>query len=253
MKNPILYNEIERIWQLRSRHMVKQLPIHYVFYLKCCYRRDCMHPVCKAESSDDSSDVWYAGGPSLDYFPSPTPDPDRPYGSDSCEECVGFCAGHYLKPDKLLSIFESGKQLAVTIPPSQVLADVFKNCAGFPTDEVIEATAEKVLLKREDVNMWFQHFQIVEDNRKKGAKKAAATRKAKARNKEIRAKTTEGEILRDSDDDEVCNICYSFNPPHDADQNFDWVACDSCALCYHTCCVNFENSTAVWLCNICMR
>lgn len=253
LKDPVLYNEIERTWQLRSRHMVKQLPIHYVFYLKCCYRSDCMHPVCKAESSDNSSDVWYPGGPSLDYFPSPTPDPDRPYGSDSCEECVGFCAGHYLKPDKLLSIFQSGKKLAMTIPPSQVLTEAFKNCAGFPTDEVIKATAEKVLLKPEDVKIWFQHLQVVEDNRKMGAKKAAATRKAKAKNKEIREKTTERDILRDSDDDEVCNICYSFNPPHDADQNFDWVACDSCALWYHTCCVNFENSTAVWLCNICMR
>jgi hypothetical protein len=71
-----------------------------------------------------------------------------------------------LKPCKLLSIFQSGKHLSDVVPPSQVLAQVFKDSVCFPTDE--------------DIRMWFQHLQIVETNRKKGAKKAAATRKAKA-------------------------------------------------------------------------
>jgi hypothetical protein len=131
-----------------------------------------------------------------------------------------------LKPCKLLSIFQSGKHLSDVVPPSQVLAQVFKDSVCFPTDE--------------DIRMWFQHLQIVETNRKKGAKKAAATRKAKARNKELRKKTTDREVLRDSDDDEICNLCYSFNPPNVVDENYEWVACDSCALWYHTCCIKLE-------------
>jgi hypothetical protein len=252
LKEPDLYNEIEKIWQLRSRHLVQGLPIQYVFYLKCCYERDCIHSACKAEVYDKNSDVWYPGGPSLDYFPSPTPDPERPYGNESCGECVGFCAGHYLKPSKLLSVFHSGKRLPDAVPPSQVLAKVFKDSVGFPTDELINATAKKVLLKPENVRIWFQHLQTVEANRKKGAKKAAATRKAKARDKVTRKKT-DGEVLRDSDDDEVCNCCYSFNPPDGIDQNVDWVACDTCALWYHACCVEFENTSNIWSCNSCMQ
>jgi hypothetical protein len=145
-----------------------------------------------------------------------------------------------LKPCKLLSIFQSGKHLSDVVPPSQVLAQVFKDSVCFPTDEVISATAKKVLLTPEDIRMWFQHLQIVETNRKKGAKKAAATRKGKARNKELRKKTTDREVLRDSDDDEICNLCYSFNPPNVVYENYEWVACDSCALWYHTCCIKLE-------------
>jgi hypothetical protein len=63
---------------------------------------------------------------------------------------------------------------------------------------------------------------------------------AKARNKELRKKTTDREVLRDSDDDEICNLCYSFNPPNVVDENYEWVACDSCALWYHTCCIKLE-------------
>ena len=158
LKEPELYNEIEKTWQLRTRHLVKGLPNQYVFY-----NRDCIHPVCKTEKYDKKDDVWYSGGPSLDYFPSPTPDPHRPYGNKSCKDCVGFCTGHYLRPSKLLSNFQSGTKLSDAVPPSQVLAQVFKDSVGFPTDEVIMATAEKVLLKTEDVRMWFQHLQIVEN------------------------------------------------------------------------------------------
>ena len=64
----------------------------------------------------------------------------------------------------LLSIFQSGKQLSNVIPPSQVLAKVFKYSVGFPTDELINATVKKVLLKPEDVQILFQHLQTVETN-----------------------------------------------------------------------------------------
>ena len=250
--HPDLYQQIESIWQLRTRHMVQGLPHQYVFYLKCCSLPDCLHPVCKSNVHDKSDDVWYPSGPSLDFFPTPTPDPDRPYGNTSCKECVGFCAGHYLKPSKLLSYVKSGKSLTDPTPPSHVLSQVFKECAGFPTDEIISITAIQVMLKPEDVKMWFQHLEIVEVNRRKGAKKAAATRKA--RKKQVRKETISEEALRDSDDDEVCNLCYFFNPSDIADNvSVEWLACDSCALWYHKRCTGLQRIPDVWLCQICKK
>ena len=39
-----LYKNVESIWQLRQRHMVKGLPVQYAFYLRCCYSPPCIHP-----------------------------------------------------------------------------------------------------------------------------------------------------------------------------------------------------------------
>ena len=217
---PDLYQIVEATWQLRTRHMVKRLPHQYVFYLKCCFQPNCIHPICKKNAGhvhDTKQDVWYPGGPSLDFFPTPTPDPDRLYGNKDCKECVDVCAEHYMKPCNILSHVKSGKRLPDPIPPSQVLAETFKRSNGFPTNDEISSAAKQVLLKPEEVRMWFQHLQIVKANRKKGAKKAAATRKAKKGNKP--KKTTTDEVLRDSDGDEVCNQCFFFNPPGFEDES----------------------------------
>ena len=108
------------------------------------------------------------------------------------------------------------------------------------------------MLKPEDVKMWFQHLEIVEVNRRKGAKKAAATRKA--RKKQVRKETISEEALRDSDDDEVCNLCYFFNPSDIADNvSVEWLACDSCALWYHKRCTGLQRIPDVWLCKICKK
>lgn len=91
------------------------------------------------------------------------------------------------------------------------------------------------------------HLQT-ESNRRKGAKKAAATRKA--RNEQVRNEASK-EVLRDSDDDEVCNLCHSFNPPNIAnDLSVEWVACDSGALWYHKHCAGLQRAN-VWFCKIC--
>ena len=76
-----------------------------------------------------------------------------------------------MKPCEILSYVKSGKSLPDPIPPSQVLSATFTKCIGFPTDHVINSTAKQVLLKPEDVKMWFQHLQIVQANRKKALRK----------------------------------------------------------------------------------
>ena len=96
--------------------------------------------------------------------------------------------------------------------------------------------------------MWFQHLEIVEANRKKGAKKSAATRKAKKDNK-----SRINEVMKDSDGDEVCNKCYSFNVEDELNSSepIAWLACSSCALWYHKQCVKLEQIPDIWLCQIC--
>lgn len=65
LQYPDLYKNIESIWQLRQRHMVKGLPVQYVFYLRCCYSPQCIHPLCRSGVSVD--EFWYPDGPSLDF------------------------------------------------------------------------------------------------------------------------------------------------------------------------------------------
>ena len=66
LQYPDLYKNIENIWQLRQRHMVKGLPVQYVFYLRCCYSPQCIHPLCRSGVSVD--EFRYPDGPSLDFF-----------------------------------------------------------------------------------------------------------------------------------------------------------------------------------------
>ena len=95
----------------------------------------------------------------------------------------------------------------------------------------------------------------MQNNRKEGAKKAAATRKAKNQSARI-TDTAHKRPLRDSDDDEVCNKCYAFNPPefqNDNDDDIDWVACNHCSLWFHQFCAGLQQSPRVWLCDSCNK
>lgn len=70
-------------------------------------------------------------------------------------------------------------------PPSTVIGDTHKKATkegrNLSRDEVT-ALARKVLLSEDDVGMWIKHLQDVKERRKEGAKKPAATRKAKRAN-----------------------------------------------------------------------
>lgn len=215
------------------------------------FRTGLFTSLCQSGVDNTCDDLWFPGGASLDFLPSPTPDPDRPYGNVNCKDCPGFCAGHYLNPNKRLALVKERKSLPKLIPPSEVLSKVFGDSQGFPSDEKIVETAKTVLLKPEELRMWFEHLQIVQDNRKKGAKKAAATRRAKKKRTAIPSVTNE-ECPRDSDGDEVCNLCFAFNPPNCKDgEAIDWVACDICSMWFHRCCAGLQNIPNAFHCNNC--
>ena len=94
VKHPNLYQHFEDIWSVRHRHMVTGLPQAYIFFLRCCYEQECIHPKCRQNPVACTS-TWYPGGPSLSHIPLPVHDPQRPWGDPQCSSCKGTCSGHY--------------------------------------------------------------------------------------------------------------------------------------------------------------
>lgn len=123
--NPEMYMKISEILDLKRRHLCPGAPTKYVFYLYCCYEKDCIHPHCK-QGRPEVEPTWYPGGPPLSFLPLPTVDPEPPFGSNDCSQCKGVCTGHYLKPEQLRKAFASGTYIAPK-PPSDVLLSAIKN------------------------------------------------------------------------------------------------------------------------------
>lgn len=105
-ENTDLFCQIQKVWDLRRRHMVPGLPKNYAFFLVCCYQHDCVHPIC--QTGNHKEVYWFPSGPSLSLLPIPTPDPARPYGNNACLDCKGPCSGHYLKLEHLLQYVKEG-------------------------------------------------------------------------------------------------------------------------------------------------
>ena len=268
--HPDMYERFERVCTLRKNHLVdRSLPQKYVFFLACCYQPGCIHPVC-SEKSKESEPLWYPGGPHLRYVPIPTPDPDRPYGGQ-CQDCEGVCSGHYLKPDKLWQHANSGGELGNPQPPSDVILAVYREHKSVPSEAIIQQVARSVLLSCEEVKFWFDHLHQTHENRRKGAQKAAQTRREKAQGQSNRGKSsrkgnrktnkgkqrqTSSSVGGESDDDEnvLCVVCDLHDPLQSARDNMvSWVQCDGCLSWCHISCADLEedNVPDCWLCLRC--
>ena len=103
-----LYSYFE-VWKVRNQHMVKNLPDQYVFMLVPCRINSRPHKKCKADEGSLQL-RWFTNGPSLEYFPVPIPDPNRPWGGQ-CTQCEGKCTGHFLTPGAHLRHYESTGKL----------------------------------------------------------------------------------------------------------------------------------------------
>lgn len=185
-ENPTLFEYFTEIWKLRDRHMVKGLPNHYIFQLLPCYEEECIHPVCK-RGQPEKEPVWYDGGPPLSYLPVPIADPKRCWGQP-CDECKGFCTGHYLKPDDHMEcVAKYGTDECVFTPPKdQVEAAAKSKCQKNEewTETEYNNICKTVLLSTEDVRIWIEHVGLTSERRKAGAKKAAETRARKRKDNE---------------------------------------------------------------------
>lgn len=107
-----------------SRHMNSQLPENYVFMLNLCQQPGCLHPLCGKDVADST---WYDNGPPLTYVPVPILNPRWPWGGD-CNECAGFCAGHFLRPEEHKDyVDEFGVGGFMFKPPSVIIKEAFYN------------------------------------------------------------------------------------------------------------------------------
>ena len=119
---PALFEQLQKVWDVRDRHMVKGLPQSYVFFLRCCCEPGCLHPKCQSMGSLNGY-TWCPGGPPITHLPFVIPDSKRPCGDHSCSECKELCAGHYFT-----AILDTTKQEVLdklVMPPSTVLKKKF--------------------------------------------------------------------------------------------------------------------------------
>ena len=174
---PEMHSEFDKVWGIRNRHMVHGLPSQYIFFLRCCYEADCPHPVCQ-KGKPPALPHWYSGGPTIDFFPLPVPDPSRPWGNSNCPDCKGICGGHFLKPNENLQNIR-GATNHMLKPPSLVIKEFLQSKDNVYETADIDELARSVLLPAEEVKFWIDHLDTVKENRKRGAQKARLTRQAK--------------------------------------------------------------------------
>ena len=63
-EHPDLYKFFNEVWELCSQHMIKGYPHQYVFYLCCCFKDGCIHPLCKQKVGSTIEEYkWYTDGP----------------------------------------------------------------------------------------------------------------------------------------------------------------------------------------------
>ena len=84
--------------------------------------------------------------------------------------------------------------------PSAVLKQLFSSSNGQISDEMVDNAAERVLLPAEECRIWLNHLQTVMENRRRGAKKAAATRaKRSMKDKGTPLRTMESSVISPSE------------------------------------------------------
>lgn len=109
---------------------------------------------------------------------------------------------------------------------------------GSPTEEQVQEIAKNVLLSPDEVKMWLDHLQTVRDNRRRGAQKAAETRK---KNKMVK---------KSSHDTYFCGICHDQYVEY-TDEEESWIECELCCTWFHFTCAGIESVPQTFYCNDC--
>ena len=147
--------------------MVEELPPQYAFFLLCRFKPGCSHPLC-SESMEIPK--WFDSGPLISHLPLPIPDPNHCYGNTNCQECKEYCHGHFMKAEE---------GLASSLPPmkkspSAILKEAFDSLKSYPpSDSLYSDLSKKVMFPMDEVKIWLEHLMTIQENRRKGAIKAA--------------------------------------------------------------------------------
>ena len=244
-KMPLLYAYCEKVWNVRNSHMTTGLPPQYIFSLSCsnCVKEDCPHSVCQGERC--VVPTWYKDGPSINYLPLPVPDVMRPWGSLECAECKGKCYGHFLKPkDALVS-----SSLPMSKPPSAILDGFYKNLkGGSPSESELNEVAKQTLLSPDEVKIWIAHLDDVARNRRRGAQKAAETRKKKSHSTCTSDTSQQSTISQEKV--YYCGVCQEQYVEY-TETVETWIACDSCSNWYHYSCAGLTSEPESYVCDQC--
>ena len=215
--HPEIYQHLSDIWSVRQRHLVDGYPSQYVYFLRCCLDSTCIHPLCKRlVGSDLKQYKWFPGGPSVTTLPMPIGDLVRPWHG-TCSDCKQFCAGHYLKPQEAL---HAGSTVTFNPPPSAVIQEASK--AGILNESDIENLPRIVLLPVDVSLAKASHDRF----KKLGAQKPAMTRRLKRASQHAQPSS---ELY-------YCGVCDELYI--EADEEQDWIACDTCSTWYHWKCVH---------------
>ena len=100
-----------------------------------------------------------------------------------------MCYGHFLKPSEALK----STLTPMASPPSTAIKEAFEKLTVYPPPDhelVCNEVEKHVLLSPDQIRMWFEHLHTVKENRKRGAARAAATRRISKRKKKGRVPTT---------------------------------------------------------------
>lgn len=183
ISSPTQYKYFSEIWDVRNNHMVVDNRIKkYIFVLLPWYKKECIHPICK-NGKPEHEDFWNANNKDLPLskLPLPIADKSSPWGGKGCKKCQGFCAGHYLSPEKCIEHVKNNGAKDCLPSPSVVLKEAFQKAQKGKKDinDQIPDLAKKTLLSVEEIKMWIKHLQEVKERRKKGAEKASKTREEK--------------------------------------------------------------------------
>ena len=129
-------------------------------------------------------------------------------------------------------------------PPSSILHQFFVDTQGKePSSRQLETVAGKCLLPVEEVSLWLDHLRTIDQNRKRGASKAAKTRRSKT-NKHTPRHTGEGDCY--------CGVCEGL---YGVEEGEYWVGCDGCFQWFHHNCVALtpENEPEHFFCPECVQ
>ena len=252
--NPALYQKFETVWTIRCNHLQPNLPPQYIFYLICCFKSDCPHPLC---SSLPTMPLWYPEGPPVSYLPFPIPDTSRPWGNANCAQCMPkLCSGHYLPPSAAIVSHDS----PAISPPSVIIKAKVQANNNLPLSTLdLEEIAKATLLSVDEVSWWVDHLIQVSRNRKEGARKAAATRQRKKQEHAQSSASVSSQCLQPpsqpapvreesacstgSDEECRCGVC-DLLFMEETQEVETWIVCEAmCNTWFHIHCVGLDIDT----------
>ena len=120
------------LFLLNSRIRANHIMVPSYLFLN---KADCPHPRCQ-NGPPPRTLKWYPGDPPISHLPLPVPDPERPWGSNSCSRCTGFCSSHY--KTLLVDVTDSRAGGKATIS-----YQLFSSNKGEVSDEMVEGAAKK--------------------------------------------------------------------------------------------------------------